>query len=236
MKKPLSSKAVAWFFLVLLPLAILAVSFPGYGEEVVARVNNERITRQQLSNRARIEHLFLTLRGAPLFAEFLVETDKGQAALDHYRDYVLDKLITETIIMQKSEEMNIKVSDKEIEKRLNEIIKQTEDVKNLDELKQHLEQDRQDIPQLKQEIRRNIAREKVRTTVVSDTKVEEEEIKDYYEKNKETFRDSNDQVKPLKEVRNIIKDRLREIKEGEAWNSWLSRAKDEATIVKNFNS
>jgi len=102
----------------------LLIAIPVKSEEIVARVNGEEISREELSERARVDHLFMTLRGTPLFANFLMKTDRGQSVLSHYRGYVLDRIIEDTIITQKAEEIGIDVSEEEIENRLNGIIEE----------------------------------------------------------------------------------------------------------------
>ncbi|MBS3765570.1 SurA N-terminal domain-containing protein [Candidatus Bipolaricaulota bacterium] len=225
-----------WAFIILLTVPIFACPTPVRGEEVVAKVNRTEITRQELLNRARIDHLFMTLRGAPLFAEFLMETDQGQNALNHYRQYVLDKLIEEILITQKADEMNIEITSDEIEKRLNEIIKQTKNVQNREDLNEKLEEDRQNLADLKNEIHRRVAREKLRAKITSQVEVSSDEVKEYYKENKETFRNVNDQIQPLQEVRDVIRQRLQENKKHEAWKKWLSRVREEANIEKHLKS
>jgi parvulin-like peptidyl-prolyl isomerase len=213
-------------------LSILLIPNPAKSEEIVARVNGEEITPEQLSERARIDHLFMTLRGAPLFAEFLMETDRGQSVLKHYRSYVLDRVIEDTIVIQRAEEIGIDVSEEEIEKRLNGIIEATENVDNRKELLSDLKGDRRDLNDLKKEIYRRIIREKLRRKVVEDVEVSTQDIKEFYEKNRKTFRDARDRIQPLEEVRDLIRERLIVRKKGKAWNEWLEDAKKEANVVK----
>ncbi len=213
----------------------LLIAIPVKSEEIVARVNGEKITREELSERARVDHLFMTLRGAPLFAEFLMETDRGQSVLNHYRGYVLDRVIEDTIIIQKAEEIGIDVSEEEIKKRLNEIIEATEDVGNRDELLNDLKRDGRDLNDLKKEIYRRITREKLRRKVVEDVEVSTKDIEEFYEENRKTFRDARDRIQPLEEVRDLIRERLIGRKRSEAWQKWLSDVRKEAEVARYLN-
>ena len=213
----------------------LLIAIPVKSEEIVAKVNGEEISREELSERARVNHLFMTLRGAPLFAEFLMETDRGESVLNHYRGYVLDRMIEDTIIIQKAEEIGIDVSEEEIEKRLNGIIEATEDVDNREELLSDLKRDRRDLNDLKKEIYRRITREKLRRKVVEDVEVSTKDIEEFYEENRKTFRDARDRIQPLEEVRDLIRERLIGRKRSEAWQKWLSDVRKEAEVARYLN-
>ncbi|MBS3788584.1 SurA N-terminal domain-containing protein [Candidatus Bipolaricaulota bacterium] len=236
MKFAASEKAVAALVGSLLVVSLFVYSNPVHGEKVVAEVNGEEITREELSKRARIDNLFVTLQGAPLFARFLMETDEGQATLDSYKEYVLERLIEEKLIVQKANEVGIEASESEIETRLRNIIQETENVTSKEELIDRLEQDRRDIADLKQEISIRIVREKLRERVLAKVEVSSEEIKQYYEKNKETFRDVDGEIQPLREVKKVIRERIRTTKKEKAWKNWLAKLKEEATIDRNMKS
>jgi len=213
----------------------LLIAIPVKSEEIVARVNGEKITREELSERARVDHLFMTLRGAPIFANFLMETDRGQSVLNHYRGYVLDRIIEDTIIIQRAEEIGIDVSEAEIEKRLNGIIEATKDVGNREELLSDLQRDRRDLNDLKKEIYRRIIREKLRRKVVEEVEVSTEHIEEFYKENRKTFRDARDRIQPLEEVRDLIRERLIGRKRSEVWRKWLKEIKKEADVTRYLN-
>lgn len=222
-------------FLLLLLLSCITFSAPVSGDEVVAEVNGKTITKKQLSKRARIDHLFMTLRGAPLFAEFLTDTTEGKETLKNYRSFVLDKLIQDSLILKKMEEFGLAIKEKEIEARLDRIIDNTKEVKNKKELAEHLEQNQQGMADFKEEIYRKIAREKVKKRIVSDVSVKSEKIEDFYKKNKESFRDKKGEIQPLKEVKDVIRERLLATKKEKVWNEWLSQVIKQASVERYLN-
>ncbi|MFW6104582.1 MAG: SurA N-terminal domain-containing protein [Candidatus Bipolaricaulota bacterium] len=228
------SKAIAFLVLSLLVISLFVYSNPVHGEKVVAEVNGEEITREELSKRAGIDNLFVTLQGAPLFARFLMETDEGQATLNSYKEYVLERLIEEKLIVQKADEVGIEVSKSEIENRLRKIIQETKNVTSKEELIDRLEQDRRDIADLKQEISTRILREKLRERVLAKVEVSSEEVKQYYEENKETFRDVDGEIQPFPEVKEVIRESIRKTKKEKAWKNWLAKLKEEASIDRNM--
>ncbi|MBS3766181.1 SurA N-terminal domain-containing protein [Candidatus Bipolaricaulota bacterium] len=198
----------------------------------VALVNGEEITQRSLARRAGIQRIFLALKGVPEFAEFIMKTKEGQRTLDLYRSFVLEKLIEEKLILQKAESRGIEVKDKEIKNRLSTIINRTKEVTNKEELVEKLKEDQRSLEDLKEEIRRKIIREKLRREVVGKVKVSESEIRDYYEKNKKTFRDQDGEIEPLAEEKDHIRENLREDKKEARWNEWLEKVKREAKIVR----
>lgn len=202
----------------------------------VAIVNGEEITKVSLARRAQIQRVFLALKGVPEFAEFLMRTKEGQRALDYYRSYVLEKLIEEKLILQKAESRGIEVNDKEIENRLSTMINKTKEVANKKELIEELEKGQRTLDDLKEEIRRKLVREKLRREIVGEVKVSVSEIRNYYEKNKDSFRGKDGEVKPLPEVKDHIREKLREDKEAVRWKEWLKKVKKEAKIARNLKN
>lgn len=222
-------------FLVLLVFATLVISAHADNEEessIVARVNGEEITKKNLARSAGIQRIFLALKGVPEFAEFLMGTEQGQRALDAYRSYVLEKLIDEKLVLQKAKSRGIEVNNREVENRLTTIINRTKEVANKEELIKKLEKDQRSLEDLKEEIRRKLVREKLRREIVGKVEVSESEIRNYYEKNKDSFRDKDGVVKPLSEVKEQIREKLREDKKTAQWNEWLEKVKKEAKIVR----
>lgn len=200
----------------------------------MAVVNGEEITEESLSMRAQIYQVFLALKSVPEFAEFLMETKEGQRALDSYRSYVLEKLIEEKLVLQKAESRGIEVKDREIENRLTTIINRTEEVTNKKELINKLEKDQRTLEDLNEEIHRKLVREKLRREIVGGVKVSESEINNYYEKNKDSFRGNDGEIKPLSKVKDQIRGRLKEDKKETRWKEWLKKAKEEAKIDRNL--
>ncbi|MCF7875693.1 SurA N-terminal domain-containing protein [Candidatus Bipolaricaulota bacterium] len=202
----------------------------------VALVNGEEITKGSLTRRAGVQRIFLALKGVPEFAEFLMKTKEGKKALDSYRSYVLEKLIEEKLILQKAESRGINVKDREIENRLSTIINRTKEIANKEELIEKLEKDQRSLDDLKEEIHHKLVREKLRRGIVGKVKVSESEISNYYEKNKNSFRDKEGEVKPLAEEKDHIRKKLRADKKEVRWKEWLKEVKKEATIKKNLDN
>lgn len=237
------NKKSALVWAIFLPVLFLILSFAPLAQEqeneaveqsVVAIIDGSKITRKELSNRTRLEHVFMALRSAPLFARFLMKTEEGEMALDQYRNFVLDQLIEEELIIQKAEDLGITVSENEIEERLKNIITQTKNVTNKAELREILKQDRRSINDLKREIHRKLIKEKVKNKILEDVSVNQGEIREYYEENKGSFRDNQDEIKPLTEVKDIIRERLTEKKSNKLWKDWLEQLKKDANIEKHL--
>ncbi len=234
------SPPVKIFFTSLISLLLfIAFLFPAHSAQeeeknTVATVNGEKITSDQLSERAQIFRIFMALKSVPEFAEFLMETKEGEEVLDTYRDYVLEKLIEEELILQEGEERGIKVNSKEIEERLSTIIDRTEEVSSKKELLQKLKKDQRTLHDLKKEIYRKLAREKLKKRIVEDVSVSESEIRQYYEKNKDSFRDAGQNIPPLSEVKAQIREKLKKDRKDALWQKWVKKIKAEAIIVKNL--
>lgn len=230
-----SSFKIASFFLLLF-FAVYFVYSPcplaeDPGEEVLAIVNGEKIRKEQLIERAQIKHVLFVLRKAPLFSEFLMSNEEGKEALSDYKRYVLEKIINETLKLQKAKEMGLEVTKEEIKKGLREYIKYSTEVSEMDELKERLEKNERTMSDLKKEVRKNLLFEKLKRKVTKDLRVSKEEKKNYYRKNKNSFRDKDEEIKEFEEVEDQIEELLREQKVDNYWRNWIEKIKDESSII-----
>ena len=231
-------------FALLVLLLVASIASPGFNckpgtgegteDTVVARVNDRTITKAELSERTRLYRVFMALRSVPQFARFLMETDQGKAALDMYRNYVLDIMIEEKLIIQKAEARGINITEAEINSRLETIINETKEVSNREELLERLQKDRRNLHDLKEEIYRKLIREKLKEMVTKDVTIKADEVASYYEKNRDSFRGKDGEVKPLSRVRDHVRERLKEDRREEFWRKWLEKTKERADIRKEL--
>lgn len=219
----------------LLPPGPLGASEENPDKRIVARVNGEPITKEKLSERARIYRIFMALRSVPLFAEFLMETKEGESSLNKYRRYVLDKLIREKIIRQKAGSLGVNVREEEITERLEIIIQKTEEVDNRKELMERLKKDRRTLDDLKEEIHNKLLREKLREEVLGNVSISEGEISDYYDENRDSFRDKDGEIRALSEVKDHIREKLRTDRKDLLWRKWLKEAIKTADVEISMN-
>jgi len=134
---------------------------------------------------------------------------------------VLESLITKSLILQEAKKQGVKINDEEINEKIGEIETQLESQgTDLDTLLQTQGQTRQSLEeQIKIElIIGEILNEKVSVT--------DEEIKDYFEENKELFGEEA----TFEEVKDQLEEELRQQKLNEKFQSWLEELKQKARI------
>ncbi|MGI6066441.1 MAG: foldase protein PrsA [Bacillota bacterium] len=183
-----------YLVLLILIVVIAAAVYISTSGEVVARVNGENISKEELY-------------------DYLV-AQNGEAALD--------SLITERIIALEVKKQNISVSDKEVEEELSELIAQNggEEYFNQTLAMYGLTMD-----DAKKDVKGNLELTKLLEGEVS---VSEEEMKKYFEENKETF-NQQEQV----QVRHILVetiDKANEVKEK------LAGGADFAELAKEYST
>jgi foldase protein PrsA len=110
----------------------------------------------------------------------------GSQEFQTLRNQVVQHLVQRVELQQAAEEMDLEVTDKEVDARLERIKKQYYggDQKKLD--KQLKEQDLT-LEQVRTDLRSQILSEKIFNDVTKDVKVTDEEIAAYYEKNKAQY-------------------------------------------------
>jgi len=145
---------------------------PAQLPEVLARVNGEAISR------AEFERALKNIEGR---AGRQVPSEQRDAV---YRG-VLDQLVTFHVLQQEVKARNIAVSDADLDARLAEVKKQ---FPSEDEFKKALGSRGMSLDDLRKETRSELAVSKmVESVVAPQIKIEESEVKDFYDKNPDQF-------------------------------------------------
>lgn len=181
-----------------LVLNFILVSCGKSNGEVVARVNNEVITKDELY-------------------DYLVK-ENGQTAIN--------ALVANKIIDLEAKKQNVKVTDEEVEKEIDKIAEQ---YGGRETFEQFLGMYGTSLDDIKENVKVNIKIEKL---LGSDVKITEDEMKTYFEENKESF-DEKEQVK-ASHILVDSEDKAREVKEKlDAGEDFAELAKEYSTDTSN---
>jgi len=192
------TKLFVMILVIALVLNFILVSCGKSNGEVVARVNNEVITKDELY-------------------DYLVK-ENGQTAIN--------ALVANKIIDLEAEKQNVKVTDEEVEKEIDKIAEQ---YGGRETFEQFLGMYGASLDDIKENIKVNIKIEKL---LGSDVKITEDEMKTYFEENKESF-DEKEQVK-ASHILVDSEDKAREVKEKlDAGEDFAELAKEYSTDTSN---
>jgi len=211
---------------------------------IVATVNGSEITEQELSQAAQLTQVYMLAMQQQLpqrFTQFLFSSKQGRKFIQEYQMYVLDSLIDRELQSQKIEKLGITATEEEVEKavdkQITSTIESSEKYETEEDLKKAFEsQGNQSYEaakdNLRKQVKQSILQNKLREEVTSGVEVTENEMKTFYEENKESYKEDGNQ-KPFEEVKEKIKSTLIQQKKNEAWNNWLQEVREEANIEKN---
>jgi len=192
------TKLFVMILVIALVLNFILVSCGKSNGEVVARVNNEVITKDELY-------------------DYLVK-ENGQTAIN--------ALVANKIIDLEAKKQNVKVTDEEVEKEIDKIAEQ---YGGRETFEQFLGMYGASLDDIKENIKVNIKIEKL---LGSDVKITEDEMKTYFEENKESF-DEKEQVK-ASHILVDSEDKAREVKEKlDAGEDFAELAKEYSTDTSN---
>ena len=173
--------------LALLPALLCALLIAGCGggdsgdvpDDAVAVVDGREIPRSEF------DHLITQARKS-YASQNRNFPAAGSQEFQTLRNQVVQHLVQRVELQQAAEEMELEVTDKEVDARLERIKKQYYggDQKKLD--KQLKEQDLT-LEQVREDLRNQILSEKIFNEVTKDVKVTEQEIAAYYEQNKAQY-------------------------------------------------
>lgn len=172
------------FKIVLLALTILtmifAVSCKKADESAVATVNGKAISEKEFTENYKVYELMYKQQ---LGEEALKKTDKdGVSFKDKLKENILEKLIVDELINQEIDNKKIAITDEE----LNNLYEQT--IKNMggqEQYEEFLKQQNITDDFIKDSIKKDYKQQKLEEAFYKDNKVTEEEIKDFYDANKE---------------------------------------------------
>lgn len=172
------------FKIVLLALTILtmifAVSCKKADESAVATVNGKAISEKEFTENYKVYELMYKQQ---LGEEALKKTDKdGVSFKDKLKENILEKLIVDELINQEIDNKKIAITDEE----LNNLYEQT--IKNMggqEQYEEFLRQQNITDDFIKDSNKKDYKQQKLEEAFYKDNKVTEEEIKDFYDANKE---------------------------------------------------
>lgn len=201
---------------------------------IVATVNGEKITQQELSQSTQVYQIIMTLsQRYKSFAQFLMTSESGSKFLTEYRKYVLDQLINQKLTGQQIEKKGITAPDEEVQAEIDNIIENNKQFKDEKALEDYLKKNQNmTMDNLKSMIRDNLKVQKLKEEVTKEVTVSEEEVQEFYNDNKKSYKDDEGNVKPLDEVKDQVTDSLLNKKQNDAYNSWLEEVRNQAEIEK----
>ncbi|AVX19285.1 peptidyl-prolyl cis-trans isomerase C [Carboxydocella sporoproducens DSM 16521] len=161
-----------------LTAAMLAL-VAGCGSNAVATVNGEDITKEQFERRLEKMKAVYKQNGANF------DTEQGKAMLKAIQKQVLDGMIEETILLQEAKKQGVLPSDADVQKRVEETIKKFESKEKFLEALKNYNMDEKEFAEW---TKQNLALDALYNKVTANIKVTDEEIKKYYEENKEQFK------------------------------------------------
>ncbi|AZO96416.1 SurA N-terminal domain-containing protein [Halocella sp. SP3-1] len=203
--------------------------------ELVARVNDEDLTLDQLNQYAAIEQLTMNIAYLlPDFAEVLQSTAAGDELLAEYREAKLDDFIKEVLLEQEAENINITEAEKD-----SFFSSYIEDLKEQNQLSEE-----ELLTTLNQQGFESLADFQeyffayggkislLQDKIINQLTVEDAEIEDYYNNNQEYFSDQEGEtaITPLEEVKEDIRSSLLAKKQQQEWDEYISEIEEKADI------
>jgi len=167
-------------FTLVIAAAIMALilALAGCGSKAAATVNGKAIPQSDVDKQIDI----IKKQQKDAF-----KGTKGKELEKNFRKRILDQLITAELVKQEAEKRHIKVSKKEIEAKVNQVKK----VFGNDQKKftAALKQQGMTEDEYRNRVHDQVISEKMVKIIVKSEKVSGKDIKNYYEKNKEQFKD-----------------------------------------------
>lgn len=151
----------------------------GCGQSVMATVNGDQITAQELDQRVEIVKNEMMQQG------FQFEGEQGAQIEQMLRRDLLNQMIDEKLVLQEAKKRNLLPSDKEVADEIKKIKEQLGDEGNF---KKFLAANGVNEPKLNDLVKEQLALMKLQEQITADlAEPEEAEIKNYYNQHKDQF-------------------------------------------------
>lgn len=163
----------------LLAVVFLAFIVTGCNFGAVAKVNGVSIPKSKLEKRLEKQKKVMEKDGAKF------EGESGKKMLDALRVQILEQLISEELTLQAAKKEGVMPTDKEIEDRMNQMIKSFGSKEEFDKaLKEYgyTEDDMRDY------LKVQLATNKLFEKVTRNVSVTDDEVKKYFEENKQNYK------------------------------------------------
>ncbi|MBE0446852.1 MAG: peptidylprolyl isomerase [Actinobacteria bacterium] len=160
-------------------ITAVALTVAGCSKEpLAATVNGKKITVAEVNEKLEVQMEQFAGQYGDMF-----KGPEGQRMKDQLRQAVLDQLINMELVIQEVDRQGIKITDKEVDAKVKEIIK-IYNLKDEKDLEQALKQKGTTVAQFKEEVGRAIKIEKL---ISKGIKVSSKDIEKYFKDNKKDF-------------------------------------------------
>lgn len=207
------------FFMVWGLLVCFIIAGCGSGSGVIAKVNGKEITKKEYDQRYNI-----IKAGYQLQQGVTIDEKKDADTVKKLRDMAYNDLVVQKLLDEEAAKKGVKVTEKEVDENI-QYLKTSRNESEEQGYEKFLKQlgiEEKDLPSvLKEEIIYN----KMRDKVTSDLVVSDQEVKDYYDKNKQMFEQQAgiQMYHILVEDEATAKEVLNKLKAGEDWNKLASK-------------
>ena len=235
----------------MIPTAVMAQDMEMDGEqpadpslnqenEVVATVNGEEITSQQLAQQANVNQILQQVSQVDQqLAQLLASSEAGNTVLEELQKAKLDGLIDNVLLEQAAEESDITLTQEEkdeiYEQQKSQILQQNQI--NEEQFLSILEQQGYENEEAyKKEFSNNPQikiNQLIEQEVLANIEISEEELKEAYEQSKDALEQSG-QDASYEEIKPQLEQMLKQQQQSQAIQQYLEQLREDAEIEKNI--
>lgn len=227
------------FKLSILMLAIMLIlsGCTSMNEDIVAKVNGVKITKENFEKTSlKVGKEYEMIFGENIWNS---EVDGGQIFKDVFKEEILNVMISQELVSQQAQKEGIKVTEQEIS---NELKSFKEYIGKMPTYLDFLQENQIDDEFLKSHIKQNLIFEKYRNKIMSESNIDESELRTYYEAHldeykKEEIKASHIFISTLNSMKEPLSEEEAAKKESEA-KELLKRLKsgeDFAKLAKEYS-
>lgn len=186
-KKLLSVLCLGIFILTFTACDMVEKTPEAKAKSTIAKVNGEKIQRKDLEENPRLKQVVNQMKMQ--YGEEFEKSEQGKEVLKEQKSQILDELITEKVLLQKGKELKVIPKDEELNKEVDKKFNEIKAVYNNDEKKfeETLKSTGFTKETLKEYLKSQIIIEKVINEATKNVKVEDKDVKKYYNENQSMF-------------------------------------------------
>lgn len=209
--------------------------------QVVATVNGEEITSQQLAQQINVNQILQQVSQVDQqLAQLLASSEAGKTILNELRKAKLDSVIDNVLLEQAAEESDITLTQAEkdeiYQQQKSAILEQNQ--MNEEQFLSILEQQGyENEAAYKEEFSNNPQikiNKLIEEKVLANIEISEEELQQAYDENKDAFAQSGQENTSFEDLKPQLEQMLKQQKQSQAINQYLDQLREDAEIEKNI--
>lgn len=232
-KKLVSAAAILIFAVSAVGCNMIEKTPEAIAKTVVAKVGDKKITRGELDSNFQTEQLVEQLKQQ--YGENYMSSTEAATQLKQYKVQILNSMTIEEALIQEADKLKVVPKEEEFGKLVDDKLseyKKSQGITDDAKFEEELKKDNISLDTLKNLIKRNVILEKLQQEVIKNASVDDKDVEEYYNKNKDRYPQKEEDPTKLTLSHILVPDEA----QAKAIKAELDKGGDFAELAKQYGT